>query len=186
MIKLYSLILLFSISFTQNLIEDDITSFIESLDDKTLRLTIQKDNIDSYATLSILNEKIYFDSLSEDGTIAVIDSVSITTYDFNNEVIIMETVNNSFLDIFNSNNLSKYKVVQESIQYGICSIDYELESLLTSVEFDINSKEIISIEVKDDDVVLFKSRIKDISGFKSPIEGNNFDNWKVLDWREVK
>ena len=46
MIKLYSLILLFSISFTQNLIEDDITSFIESLDDKTLRLTIQKDNID--------------------------------------------------------------------------------------------------------------------------------------------
>ena len=58
MIKLYSLILLFSISFTQNLIEDDITSFIESLDDKTLRLTIQKDNIDSYATLSILNEKI--------------------------------------------------------------------------------------------------------------------------------
>ena len=35
MIKLYSLILLFSISFTQNLIEDDITSFIESLDDKS-------------------------------------------------------------------------------------------------------------------------------------------------------
>jgi hypothetical protein len=76
--------------------------------------------------------------------------------------------------------------VRKSIQYGICSIDYKLESLLTSVEFDINSKEIISIEVKDGDVVLFKSRIKDISGFNNSIEGNNFDDWKVLDWREVK
>ena len=113
MIKLYSLILLFSISFTQNLIEDDITSFIESLDNKTLRLTIQKDNIDSDATLSILNEKIYFDTLSEDGTIAIIDSVSITTYDFNDEIMIMETVDNTFLDIFNRNNLSKYSVVKK-------------------------------------------------------------------------
>ena len=51
MIKLYSLILLFSISFTQNIIEDEITSFIESLDEKTLTLTIQKDDIDSDATL---------------------------------------------------------------------------------------------------------------------------------------
>ena len=74
MIKLYSLILLFSISFTQNIIEDEITSFIESLDDKTLTLTIQKDDIDSDATLSILNEKIFFDTLIEDGTIAIIDN----------------------------------------------------------------------------------------------------------------
>ncbi len=29
-------------------------------------------------------------------------------------------------------------------------------------------------------------RIKDISGFNNSIEGNNFDDWKVLDWREVK
>ena len=184
MIKLYSLILLFSISFTQNLIEDDISSFIESLDDKTLRLTIQKDNIDSYATLSILNEKIYFDSLSEDGTIAIIDSVSITTYDFNDEIIIMETVDNTFLDIFNSNNLSKYNVVGKNILHRICIIDYKLESLITSIEFDMSSKEVISIEVRDGDIVLFKSRIKDISMFKSFFDENSFDSWKVLDWRE--
>ena len=184
MIKLYSLILLFSISFTQNLIEDDITSFIESLDDKTLRLTIQKDNIDSYATLSILNEKIYFDSLSEDGTIAIIDSVSITTYDFNDEIIIMETVDNTFLDIFNSNNLSKYNVVGKNILHRIGIIDYKIESLLTSIEFDMSSKEVISIEVRDGDIVLFKSRIKDISMFKSFIDENSFDSWKVIDWRE--
>ena len=184
MIKLYSLILLFSISFTQNLIEDDITSFIESLDDKTLRLTIQKDNIDSDATLSILNEKIYFDSLSEDGTIAIIDSVSITTYDFNDEIIIMETVDNTFLDIFNSNNLSKYNVVGKNILHRIGIIDYKLESLLTSIEFDMSSKEVISIEVRDGDIVLFKSRIKDISMFNSFIDENSFDSWKVLDWRE--
>jgi hypothetical protein len=181
MIKLYSLILLFSISFTQNIIEDEITSFIESLDEKTLTLTIQKD---SDATLSILNEKIFFDTLSEDGTIAIIDSVSITTYDFNDEIMIMETVDNTFLDIFNRNNLSKYSVVKKNIEYRIGIVDYKFKSLLTSIEFDMSSKEIISIKVQDNDMTLFKARIDSISTFYSYIDGINFDSWKVLDWRE--
>ena len=182
--KLYSLILLFSISFTQNIIEDEITSFIESLDDKTLTLTIQKDDIDSDATLSILNEKIFFDTLIEDGTIAIIDSVSITTYDFNDKIIIMETVDNTFLDIFNRNNLSKYSVVKKNIAYRISIVDYKFKSLLTTIEFDMSLKEIISIEVKDNDMTLFKARIDSISTFNSYIDGKNFDSWKVLDWRE--
>ena len=184
MIKLYSLILLFSISFTQNIIEDEITSFIESLDEKTLTLTIQKDDIDSDATLSILNEKIFFDTLIEDGTIAIIDSVSITTYDFNDKIIIMETVDNTFLDIFNRNNLSKYSVVKKNIAYRISIVEYKFRSLLTTIEFDMNSKEIISIEVKDNDMNLFKARIDSISTFNSYIDEKNFDSWKVLDWRE--
>tara|TARA_B110000263_G_scaffold145037_1_gene125847 strand:+ start:1 stop:561 length:561 start_codon:yes stop_codon:yes gene_type:complete len=184
MIKKYSLILLFSISFTQNMIEDNIASFIENLDNKTLTLIIQKDGVNSDATLSVSNEKIYFDTLSEDGTIAIIDSASIITYDFNDEVIIMETVDNTFLDIFNSNNLSKYNVVGKNIQHRICIIDYEFESLLTSIEFDMTSKEIISIEVKDSDIILFKSRIEDISIFNFYVDKNSFESWKVLDWRE--
>ena len=174
------------------MIEDNIASFIENLDNKTLTLIIQKDGVNSDATLSVSNEKIYFDTLSEDGTIAIIDSVSIITYDFNDEVIIMETVDNTFLDIFNSNNLSKYNVVGKNIQHRICIIDYEFESLLTSIEFDMTSKEIISIEVKDSDIILFKSRIKDISIFRltnfsipnSYVDKNSFESWKVLDWRE--
>ena len=184
MIKTYSLILLLSISFGQNTIEDNVATFIENLQNKTLILSIEKDDINTNATLSILNEKIYFDTSSEDGTIAVVDSVSITTYDFNEQVIIMETVDNTFLDIFNSNNLSKYNIIDKSVQYGIYKIDYKFEALLTSIEFDMSSKEIISIEVKDDDIILFKSRIKSISAFSSPIDKNNFDSWKVLDWRE--
>jgi hypothetical protein len=166
------------------MIEDNIASFIENLDNKTLTLIIQKDGVNSDATLSVSNEKIYFDTLSEDGTIAIIDSASIITYDFNDEVIIMETVDNTFLDIFNSNNLSKYNVVGKNIQHRICIIDYEFESLLTSIEFDMTSKEIISIEVKDSDIILFKSRIKDISIFNSYVDKNSFESWKVLDWRE--
>tara|TARA_B110000116_G_C16695778_1_gene517417 strand:- start:218 stop:724 length:507 start_codon:yes stop_codon:yes gene_type:complete len=166
------------------MIEDNIASFIENLDNKTLTLIIQKDGVNSDATLSVSNEKIYFDTLSEDGTIAIIDSVSIITYDFNDEVIIMETVDNTFLDIFNSNNLSKYNVVGKNIQHRICIIDYEFESLLTSIEFDMTSKEIISIEVKDSDIILFKSRIEDISIFNFYIDKNSFESWKVLDWRE--
>ena len=96
----------------------------------------------------------------------------------------METVDNTFLDIFNSNNLSKYNIIDKSVEYGIYKIDYKFEALLTSIEFDMSSKEIISIEVKDDDIILFKSRIKGISVFSSPIDKNNFDSWKVLDWRE--
>ncbi len=166
------------------MIEDNIASFIENLDNKTLTLIIQKDGVNSDATLSVSNEKIYFDTLSEDGTIAIIDSVSIITYDFNDEVIIMETVDNTFLDIFNSNNLSKYNVVGKNIQHRICIIDYEFESLLTSIEFDMTSKEIISIEVKDSDIILFKSRIEDISIFNFYVDKNSFKSWKVLDWRE--
>ncbi len=166
------------------MIEDNIASFIENLDNKTLTLIIQKDGVNSDATLSVSNEKIYFDTLSEDGTIAIIDSVSIITYDFNDEVIIMETVDNTFLDIFNSNNLSKYNVVGKNIQHRICIIDYEFESLLTSIEFDMTSKEIISIEVKDSDIILFKSRIEDISIFNFYVDKNSFESWKVLDWRE--
>ena len=184
MIKTYSLILLLSISFGQNTIEDNVATFIENLDNKMLILSIEKDDINSNATLSILNEKIYFDTLSEDGTIAVVDSVSITTYDFNEQVIIMETVDNTFLDIFNSNNLSKYNVVGKNIQHRICIIDYEFESLLTSIEFDMTSKEIISIEVKDSDIILFKSRIEDISIFNFYVDKKSFESWKVLDWRE--
>ena len=166
------------------MIEDNIASFIENLDNKTLTLIIQKDGVNSDATLSVSNEKIYFDTLSEDGTIAIIDSASIITYDFNDEVIIMETVDNTFLDIFNSNNLSKYNVVGKNIQHRICIIDYEFESLLTSIEFDMTSKEIISIEVKDSDIILFKSRIEDISIFNFYVDKNSFESWKVLDWRE--
>ena len=166
------------------MIEDNIASFIENLDNKTLTLMIEKDGVSSDATLSVSNEKIYFDTLSEDGTIAIIDSVSIITYDFNDEVIIMETVDNTFLDIFNSNNLSKYNVVGKNIQHRICIIDYEFESLLTSIEFDMTSKEIISIEVKDSDIILFKSRIEDISIFNFYVDKNSFESWKVLDWRE--
>ena len=69
------------------MIEDNIASFIENLDNKTLTLIIQKDGVNSDATLSVSNEKIYFDTLSEDGTIAIIDSVSIITYDFNDEIL---------------------------------------------------------------------------------------------------
>ena len=166
------------------MIEDNIASFIENLDNKTLTLMIEKDGVSSDATLSVSNEKIYFDTLSEDGTIAIIDSASIITYDFNDEVIIMETVDNTFLDIFNSNNLSKYNVVGKNIQHRICIIDYEFESLLTSIEFDMTSKEIISIEVKDSDIILFKSRIEDISIFNFYVDKNSFESWKVLDWRE--
>ena len=61
MIKTYSLILLLSISFGQNTIEDNVATFIENLDNKMLILSIEKDDINSNATLSILNEKIYFD-----------------------------------------------------------------------------------------------------------------------------
>tara|TARA_B100000902_G_scaffold126680_1_gene126174 strand:+ start:340 stop:900 length:561 start_codon:yes stop_codon:yes gene_type:complete len=185
MIKKYSLIFLISISFAQNIIEEDIAVFIGSINNKTLNLIVEKDDINSDAKLSVLNNKIYFDTSAQDGTIAIIDSVSIVTYDFNNELIIMETVDNTFLDIFNSNNLAKYKVLKKNIQYGICIIDYEFESLITSVAFDIQSKEIISVEVKDGDIVLLKSYIKNISRLENPIEENNFDDWKVLDWREV-
>ena len=149
-----------------------------------MTLTIQKDDIDSDATLSILNEKIFFDTLIEDGTIAIIDSVNITTYDFNDKIIIMETVDNTFLDIFNRNNLSKYSVVKKNIAYRISIVDYKFKSLLTTIEFDMSSKEIISIEVKDNDMTLFKARIDSISTFNSYIDGKNFDSWKVLDWRE--
>ena len=48
----------------------------------------------------------------------------------------------------------------------------------------MTSKEIISIEVKDSDIILFKSRIEDISIFNFYVDKNSFKSWKVLDWRE--
>jgi hypothetical protein len=98
--------------------------------------------------------------------------------------MIMETVDNTFLDIFNRNNLSKYSVVKKNIEYRIGIVDYKFKSLLTSIEFDMSSKEIISIKVQDNDMTLFKARIDSISTFYSYIDGINFDSWKVLDWRE--
>ena len=60
MIKKYSLILLISVSFTQDIIEKDIALFIDSINNRTLDLAIEKDNVDSNAQLSVLNDKIYF------------------------------------------------------------------------------------------------------------------------------
>ena len=54
MIKKYSLILLISVSFTQNIIEKDIALFIDSINNRTLDLVIEKDNVDSDAKLSVL------------------------------------------------------------------------------------------------------------------------------------
>ena len=74
--------------------------------------------------------------------------------------------------------------MKKNIAYRISIVDYKFKSLLTTIEFDMSSKEIISIEVKDNDMTLFKARIDSISTFNSYIDGKNFDSWKVLDWRE--
>ena len=104
--------------------------------------TLHREFVNILSKIDLEDEKIYFDTSGEDGTVAVIDSISIITYDFNDQVMIMETVDNTFLDIFNSNNLSKYNIIDKNIEYGICKIDYEFESLLTSIQFDITAKEI--------------------------------------------
>jgi hypothetical protein len=166
------------------MIKDDIFKFIESIDSKSLSLIIEKDNIVSEATLSILDKKIYFNTLSEDGTIAVIDSVSITTYDFDDKIIIIENTDSTFLDIFNINNFSNYTIIEKKTINNSYFVDYEFNSIVTSIEYNLDLKRIISIAIKDQNTVMFKANIKNISKFSSHISDKKFESWSTLDWRE--
>ena len=49
----------------------------------------------------------------------------------------------------------------------------------------IDSKQILSLQIQDEGVSLFKTEIVDIIDFDVPLISNNFDSWEVLDWRDV-
>ena len=61
MMKKYSkLLFLVSILYTQNTVSDDIISFIEELDNKTIILSME--SLENQTKLSISGEQIYFDT----------------------------------------------------------------------------------------------------------------------------
>ena len=80
------LIFLFSLLYSQNTISDNIVSFIDSLNNKTMVLSI--DSSEHETKLSILDDKIYFDTFSANNDIVTIEGNEIKTYDFDSQVII--------------------------------------------------------------------------------------------------
>ena len=109
MMKKYSkLLLLVSILYTQNTVSDDIISFIEELDNKTIILSIE--SLENQTKLSISGDQIYFDTFSENKNIILIENNEVRTYDFNNQLIIIESADETLLDVFECKQLSNAKV----------------------------------------------------------------------------
>ncbi len=184
MMKKYSkLLLLVSILYTQNTVSDDIISFIEKLDNKTIILSIE--SLENQTKLSISGDQIYFDTFSENKNIILIENNEVRTYDFNNQLIIIESADETLLDVFNKGELSRYNMTEINDEESISLATYELGSKLLLIGFDNISKQIVSLQIQDEGVSLFETEIVDIIDFDVPLISNNFDSWEILDWRDV-
>ena len=184
MMKKYSkLLFLVSILYTQNTVSDDIISFIEELDNKTIILSMK--SLENQTKLSISGEQIYFDTFSENKSIILIENNEVRTYDFNNQLIIIESADETLLDVFNKGELSRYNMTEINNEESISLATYTLGSKLLLIGFDNISKQIVSLQIQDEGVLLFETEIVDIIDFDVPLISNNFDSWEVLDWRDV-
>ena len=77
MMKKYSkLLFLVSILYTQNTVSDDIISFIEELDNKTIILSMK--SLENQTKLSISGDQIYFDTFSENKSIIPVSYTQLT------------------------------------------------------------------------------------------------------------
>ena len=100
-------------------------------------------------------------------------------------MIIIESADETLLDVFNKGELSRYNMTEINDEESISLVTYKLDSKLLLIGFDNISKQIASLEIQDEGVLLFKTEIVDIIDFDVPLISNNFDSWEVLDWRDV-
>ncbi len=176
------LIFLFSFLYPQNTVSDDIISFIDSLNNKTMVLSI--DSSDHETKLSILDDKIYFDTFSANNDIVTIEGSEIKTYDFDSEVIIIESADETFLDLFYKQGLLKYQIRNIDVKDSRSLVTYSLDSRVLVIEFDNTLKQIVSIEIQDEDISLLNAKVIDIIKFDVPFFANDFASWETLDWRD--
>ena len=176
------LIFLFSFLYPQNTVSDDIISFIDSLNNKTMVLLV--DSSEHKTKLSILDDKIYFDTFSANNDIVTIEGNEIKTYDFDSQVIIIESADETFLDLFYKQGLLKYKITNTDIKDSLSLVTYSLDSRVLVIEFDNTLKQIISIEIQDEDISLLSAKVIDIIKFDMPFLANDFASWQILDWRD--
>ncbi|MEC7822714.1 MAG: hypothetical protein VYA20_03065 [Candidatus Neomarinimicrobiota bacterium] len=181
--KKYNIVIfLFSLLYPQNTISDDIVSFIDNLNNKTMTLSI--DSSQNETKLSILDERIYFDTFSANNDIVIIDKNEIKTYDFDSQLIIIESADETFLDLFYKQGLLKYKITNIDIKESLSLVTYSLDSRVLVIEFDNTLKQIVSIEIQDEGVSLLNAKVMDVINFDVPFLANNFDSWQILDWRD--
>jgi len=181
--KKYNIVVfLFSLLYPQNTISDDIVSFIDNLNNKTMTLSI--DSSQNETKLSILDERIYFDTFSANNDIVIIDKNEIKTYDFDSQLIIIESADETFLDLFYKQGLLKYKITNIDIKESLSLVTYSLDSRVLVIEFDNTLKQIVSIEIQDEGVSLLNAKVMDVINFDVPFLANNFDSWQILDWRD--
>jgi len=183
MMKKYNiLIFLFSLLYPQNIISNDIVSFIDSLNNKTMILSV--DLSEHKTKLSILDDKIYFDTFSANNDIVTIERSEIKTYDFDSQIIIIESADETFLDLFYKQGLLKYKITNIDIKDSLSLVTYSLDSRVLFIEFDNTLKQIVSIEIKDEDISLLNAKVIDIVSFDMSFLANDFSSWQILDWRD--
>ena len=100
-------------------------------------------------------------------------------------MIIIESADETLLDVFNKGELSRYNMTEINNEESISLVTYTLGSKLLLIGFDNISKQIVSLQIQDEGVSLFETEIVDIIDFDVPLISNNFDSWEVLDWRDV-
>ena len=142
------------------------------------------ESLENQTKLSISGEQIYFDTFSENKSIILIENNEVRTYDFNNQLIVIESADETLLDVFNKGELSRYNMTEINNEESISLVTYTLGSKLLLIGFDNILKQIVSLQIQDEGVSLFETEIVDIIVFDVPLISNNFDSWEVLDWRD--
>ena len=78
----------------------------------------------------------------------------------------------------------KYKITNTDIKHSLSLVTYSLDSRVLVIEFDNTLKQIISIEIQDEDISLLSAKVIDVIKFDMPFLANDFDSWQILDWRD--
>jgi hypothetical protein len=164
----------------------EIKNFFKNLNNKTVNLEINQSS-DSYnAILSINVDKIFFDTLDFDGIVSVFSGDTISSYNSNDNIIILESAEKNLLEFFNYKNFENAELIKIDIsdKYLLYHYVYMNNNLL--IKFDPIKEQVYSISFTQFDKILFDCFVGSIESFKNPLTSLKIDdNWQTLDWRSI-
>jgi len=164
----------------------EIKSFFKNLNNKTVNLEIQHSSNSYNALLSINVDKIFFDTLDFDGMVSVFSEDTISSYNSNDNTIILESAEKNLLEFFNYKNFENAELIKIDINdnYSLYHYGYLNNNLL--IKFDSIKEQVFSISFTQFDKILFDCFVGNVESFKNPLTSLKIDeNWQTIDWRTI-
>lgn len=162
----------------------EIKNFFKNLNNKTVNLKINQSSKSYNASLSLKVNQILFNTLSFDGMVSVFSGNTISSYDSNENIIILETAEKNLLEFFDYKNFENAKLISIDNNDIYLSYRYNYMNDNLLIKFDTIKKQVYSISFIQFDKIVFDCFIISIENFQNPLVSLKVnDGWQTIDWR---